>query len=123
MGEREIALVRELDGFEEDARGAGVPEKLIAYARAAAHRKFDGTVTDGGPASRARAYAHGVVTRRSVRERGSRSLAARYTLWSIAADLRDSGRPGSEICDELVREWGSSVPEDLIAELRERLCA
>lgn len=120
---RSSTLDTVLDGFAMEASRSGVPEPLITYAVEATKRKFGVAGSGGADAGRVRAYARGVVRRRSVRGRGSRDIATRYMLWSLASDLRAGGRGGAEIFSELDREWGGSIPEELRCELWERLCA
>lgn len=110
---------------EEAVRDRNVPEDVAVYAARATEVNLRPAVkgADTRLEKRARAYFYGVVRRR-VLARHPRSVAAtRLVVDSIIADLADSGRRPREIWEELCRGWSQSLPEELVTEYRQKLCA
>jgi hypothetical protein len=71
---------------------------------------------------RAQAYFSAVVRREVVRSGSSPRAAARFVVASVIQDLRQTGRSGADIWDELRRGWSQRVPGDVLEEYRLRLC-
>ena len=99
------------------------PDEAIDYARritrAAMARPDSGSWTP----ARIESYLIAVVRRRVLRRHPSTPAAARIVADSVVADLLAHGRTGEDAYDELRRGWHSAVPEALLEEYRQALCA
>jgi len=71
---------------------------------------------------RVEAYFSAVVRRRAVRRGQPVRGASRFVVAAVVADLRESGRDGDAIWEQLQRGWSDSVPKDVLEEYRLRLC-
>jgi len=102
---------------------AEFPDEAIDYAqrvtRAAMSRPGSGQWTP----MRVEAYLTAVVRRRVLRRHPATPAAARVVADSVVADLLAHGRTGKDAYDELRRGWRSAVPEALLEEYRQALCA
>ena len=70
-----------------------------------------------------RAYFTKVAERRLIRNHGGSPAAARLVADCVVADLVGSGRTPLEAYEELERGWRTKLPEGLLSEYRNRLCA
>lgn len=100
-----------------------VASEAIEYAdastRAAMRRPGSGHWTD----HRIAAYFKAVVRRRVLRNHSASTAVTRMITESIVEDLLGTGRSASDVFEELARGWGDTLPEPLLAEYRQRLCA
>ena len=119
------SLAHLLDGLERNALRADVSRAVVEEAREATQRVLGcGTEAALTPlqARRAEAYYAAVVRRRTVRGSAGPRAAARFVLTAVVADLREAGRDGLAIWQELERGWGERMPADVLEEYRLRLC-
>lgn len=71
---------------------------------------------------RMEAYYWEVVRRRTIRGAAGSRAVARVVAEAVVADLRETGRDGAAIFDQLRRGWSERIPADLLEEYRISLC-
>lgn len=71
---------------------------------------------------RAEAYFSEVVRRRTVRGSAGSRAVARLVAEAVVEDLRQTGRDGHAVFDQLTRGWSDRLPADVLEEYRLRLC-
>jgi len=67
-------------------------------------------------------YFWEVVRRRTIRGAAGPRAVARVVAEAVVADLRETGRDGASIFDQLCRGWSERIPPDLLEEYRVSLC-
>lgn len=73
-------------------------------------------------ARRAEAYFWAVVRRRTVRGTAGPRAVARLVAAAVVEDLKQTGRDGQAVFEQLRRGWSEQLPDELIEEYRVRLC-
>ena len=114
-----------LDRLVSEALVREVSRECAEEARRATARLLKRT--PAGPMSRseqrrAEAYFSAVIRRRAVRRGQPPRGAARFVVAAVIEDLRESGRDGEAIWEQLQRGWSDSVPHDVLEEYRLKLC-
>jgi len=71
---------------------------------------------------RAEAYFAEVVRRRTVRGSAGSRAVSRMVAAAVVEDLRQTGRDGRAVFDQLTRGWSDRIPADVLEEYRLRLC-
>ena len=71
---------------------------------------------------RAAAYFAEVVRRRTVRGSAGSLAVSRMVAAAVVEDLRQTGRDGRAVFDQLTRGWSDRIPADVLEEYRLRLC-
>jgi hypothetical protein len=123
---RATTLAAMLDGLEAQAISRDISVEVARAARSATQRSLSRSVAEPlNPVDerRVEAYFSAVVRRRAVRRGQPARGAARIVVAAVVEDLRESGRDGAAIWDQLQRGWSDSVPGDVLEEYRLRLCS
>ena len=119
-----LTLKATLDHLESQALTRDISSDVAQTARAAtdrAMRLLTGALS-AQQQRRIEAYYWAVVSRRAVRRGQPARGAARVVVATVVSDLRESGRDGEAIWEQLERGWGDSVPRDVLEEYRLELC-
>ena len=127
MGVRldECTLCSVLDELVNRAMHADVAHAVALRARVATQRALGfglGDTLSTKQRRRAEAYFSAVVRRHTVRGSAGPRATARFVAAAVVEDLRQSGREGSAIWQELERGWRERIPADVLEEYRLRLC-
>lgn len=110
-------------GLRNESVRRDVPEDVAAYAASVTLRAFAGSGPEVSIDRRLRPYFSAVVRRRLARSGSSTPACARMIADSVVTDLLGAGRDASEVVAELERNWSGTLPEAVIREYRDRLCA
>lgn len=118
------SLRKYVDGLAREATAEReVPADISRSAAAATMKALDGSPAGSRLERRARAYFWTVVRKSSVRAGQAPELSARYVLSTVAADLSAAGRTPQQVWRELERGWSEKVPQSVLLEYRDALCA
>ncbi len=112
-----------IGALAEKAEFDGSPAEAVQYASEATRAAFR---PEGGYVrvrSRVTAYFNTVLTRRIMRRWSRTDAAARVVAESVVADLLGTGRTPKAAYQELEQGWAASLPQNVLQEYRERLCA